>query len=86
MRTKIRKSGKGASLRRPAEIAEAARDAYDVEALIAGRIVGLIHVAHHGLVAMAQLSVFAGDVVPGHAGIGGSGAVVPSEEQACQER
>jgi antitoxin component of MazEF toxin-antitoxin module len=36
MRTKIRKSGKGASLRRPAEIAEAARDAYDVEALIAG--------------------------------------------------
>ena len=33
MRTKIRKSGKGASLRRPAEIAEAARDAYDVEAM-----------------------------------------------------
>ncbi len=36
MRTKIRKSGKGTSLRRPAEIAEAAKDAYDVEALIAG--------------------------------------------------
>ncbi|KAA6117620.1 hypothetical protein F1599_22810 [Cupriavidus cauae] len=36
MRTRIRKSGKGASLRLPAEIVAATRDEYDVEALITG--------------------------------------------------